>query len=632
MIDVEVPEAATNEQGPSSVEITIEHFKNDPVIAASYKKDAGVIEGYSLEVHTSMVIGQFERYFAPSWDSSLMPSDHFRSLLAVHDVMKPEAVENGEKGKAHEYTLKVAIPALVKEGFSENELKIARAVIDQDIIGDCFKKKISPEMAAGEIAQMATALNVANRDMLMFLRAYYVCDAGSYTHDAGSVGGLLDGIFEFDREAGKVEFSKHYQALFSDIEKSLPMEEIRYLGMTDIGFDSAKLQELEQELSEINQRIPERQSSVVEERRNLIYELYSDEEIQKDPRKSRWVKGTERTGPVQPDLTREERTQKTDRLLALNFPLGETGVTSLLNKRRSLETQIETEKLKKPDSLELDEVYEALRREGKLPEVKHDVNSDDVILSKANSPPFELTVPIDSRTVAVKEKAIGEIWFHSTNHLAMIVNSGGLGTQSWIQKNTPEYYQLMVENSGARGGDIKDASLRSPLIEEDANVIYFRPGVVETYGTNIIAYDPSDLLLDTDLFFVREGRMHVEERLISDVCNREGDDLRTGDDTSSLHISLDKAYIAVDKSDYSKTVRQFLLSGYSREWIAQHVFSYRGVGVKFFDAQHAAVNEIKRRIETSRQKQDETRKIIAVPNPQGPHGSRMANLFQLKTV
>ena len=69
------------------------------VFPEPYAKVMEVWEKYTLERHTLMVLGQFEKYFSKTVLPASLKNSHFRLFLAIYDLGKPEAEIDGDKSK-----------------------------------------------------------------------------------------------------------------------------------------------------------------------------------------------------------------------------------------------------------------------------------------------------------------------------------------------------------------------------------------------------------------------------------------------------------------------------------------------------------------------------------------------------
>jgi len=172
-----------------------------------FAQDVGVCQGYTLKQHTQLVLNQFEHYYHDTPLPGLIDKRFFRLLLALHDIGKPKAIENGDKKLQHLFTPPMVKDILKTLHFSIQEINIGLALLSQDPLGGYLKNKIDLKSAAGQIKKMAQKTELSLEIFYNLLLVYYKCDAGSYTVDAGGLPGL-DHLFEFDRKNRKIEFAE----------------------------------------------------------------------------------------------------------------------------------------------------------------------------------------------------------------------------------------------------------------------------------------------------------------------------------------------------------------------------------------------------------------------------------------
>ncbi|HWA51973.1 MAG TPA: hypothetical protein VG895_02905 [Patescibacteria group bacterium] len=303
-------------------------------------------------------------------------------------------------------------------------------------------------------------------------------------------------------------------------------------------------------------------------------------------------------------------------------------LSSLDKEVKDLDREINEEELKRSDSEDLaiavSRVHGVVKNTFGI-ELSSKLAPGDSFLEMAGREPVQ-------REEDKGEKVSHEVWFHTTRHLGHIIETGGLATQSWMERHDPEYFSLHQENSSKNNFKGIDYDKWSPMQEEDKDRIFFS---VDThfdgmdYGNNIIAYAPEDILADNNLYFY-EGKFgkFPYERVVSDVCDTENDSVPPNGD-SDLLLPLGNAYIGVPKSDYQKTCIQLLKNGYSEGWIREHTLSYRG-NIYEHKGQIVAANEIKRRINNKRLEEGNKR-FTAVGNPNAKT-PEFPNIRQLVTI
>lgn len=198
-------------------------LKDSPYLKALYEMSAGVSEGYRTDEHTVMAMNQFEKYFADNFKSSLLTKADFRLMFSLHDIGKPAGVHFTKSTTSqHEYTKKVLVYALQTTGLPSNKIDNVIALVDQDILGDYIKGNKDVRTSAVEINNLAATIGMPPSELLKTLRIFYICDAGSYTADAGGQASL-DYLFQFHPEEHRIEFSKDteekYQRLIQEISQ-----------------------------------------------------------------------------------------------------------------------------------------------------------------------------------------------------------------------------------------------------------------------------------------------------------------------------------------------------------------------------------------------------------------------------
>ncbi len=199
-------------------------LKTSPYLKTLYEMSSGVGEGYSTEEHTQMVMDQFEKYFSGNFVSTFLTRDDFRLMLSLHDIGKPLGVyATGSTSVQHEYTKKVLTYVLQATGIQPQKVDTIMSLLDQDILGEYFKGQTDGKNSAVQINALAETIGVLPRDLVNTLRMFYICDAGSYTADAGGQVSL-DSLFVFDHNDGNNTVS------FSDENETKYQELLRQIG------------------------------------------------------------------------------------------------------------------------------------------------------------------------------------------------------------------------------------------------------------------------------------------------------------------------------------------------------------------------------------------------------------------
>ena len=179
----------------------------EKALSKEFDADSGVREKYSIKTHTLMVMGQFEKYFSKNELPAGVHKRLFRTFLALHDIGKAEAIrKTGDKHNQHIFTVEIMGSVLNQLNFSDQEVKIALALVSEDVIGGYIKGNYSGKGTTEKLAIMAENAGLPICNFLKLLLIYYQVDAGSYTEDAGGIKSL-DHLFVFDGGKGWMDFS-----------------------------------------------------------------------------------------------------------------------------------------------------------------------------------------------------------------------------------------------------------------------------------------------------------------------------------------------------------------------------------------------------------------------------------------
>jgi hypothetical protein len=219
--DQRIREAINQEKFSPSEFIDI--LKESPYLKKLYEMSSGVGEGYSTEKHTQMVMNQFEKYFSGNFKSTFLTRDDFRLMLSLHDIGKPLGVyATGSTSAQHEYTKRVLTYALQATGIPPQKVDTIMCLVDQDILGEYFKGQINSQNSATQINTLAETIGVSPKELVNTLKVFYICDAGSYTTDAGGQASL-DSLFVFDHNDGnnRVSFSDEIETKYQELLRRL---------------------------------------------------------------------------------------------------------------------------------------------------------------------------------------------------------------------------------------------------------------------------------------------------------------------------------------------------------------------------------------------------------------------------
>jgi len=180
-----------------------------------YSADAGVWERYTIGQHTEMVLTQFDRYFGETPLPGDIDHNFFRTMLALHDIGKPQAIRKGNKALQHHFTVPIMDSTLDILGFNEEERNLAKALVDGDFLGDALKGG-DITLSAERIINASKASSLNDKNFFDLLTVFYRVDAGSYTVDAGGKP-ALDRLFVFNRESRQLNFAPAQQQIVDNL-------------------------------------------------------------------------------------------------------------------------------------------------------------------------------------------------------------------------------------------------------------------------------------------------------------------------------------------------------------------------------------------------------------------------------
>jgi hypothetical protein len=150
-----------------------------PEVAAALDGPTGTPEFGTIREHTQVVLDNFERSGAttgvPELDA-VMPT-----ILALHDIGKPAAIAKRNKNLQHQETLPILERVMRAEGATDQQIAFAKALVDQDIIGQLVKGQIDVETAYRQLALQGNAAGLTQQQFHNIALAMYNADAGSYS-------------------------------------------------------------------------------------------------------------------------------------------------------------------------------------------------------------------------------------------------------------------------------------------------------------------------------------------------------------------------------------------------------------------------------------------------------------------
>jgi hypothetical protein len=165
----------------------IDYLSGDPQLKELFEASAGVWEGYSIKTHTLMVFKVFAEQFALYKKqykfrvlSDVRLFETLKFTIALHDIGKPYAIDQGNKDRQHEYTLPILEEVFSRFDFSENETKLAKALVSNDFMGDLVRGIIDPKTAKRKFTKIAKEAGMSLADYVPLQFLFYTIDAGSY--------------------------------------------------------------------------------------------------------------------------------------------------------------------------------------------------------------------------------------------------------------------------------------------------------------------------------------------------------------------------------------------------------------------------------------------------------------------
>ncbi|MCM2323391.1 MAG: hypothetical protein NDJ90_09035 [Oligoflexia bacterium] len=154
---------------------------------ALFAADSGVMEGYTIQEHTLRVYkvfaGQVAKWAVPAEHATLL-----KYVIALHDIGKPEAIAAGSKQLQHQYTLPILASTMKKAGFTAPEVRVAEALVGNDVIGAMLQQRITPTEAHRRLLVLAEKSGLNPMDFFRLQSFYYTCDAASYPY-------LMENVF-----------------------------------------------------------------------------------------------------------------------------------------------------------------------------------------------------------------------------------------------------------------------------------------------------------------------------------------------------------------------------------------------------------------------------------------------------
>lgn len=192
---------------------------NDANISNLFAADAGVHEHYTIKEHTLRVLQVFQTqksYYQLEQlklAAGVRLSETLIMTIALHDIGKPRAITAGNKWLQHEFTIPILEEQFIKYQYSSNEIDLAKALVDNDIIGELLQGQLTAEQAVTKLQVCANEAHMQLKDFFALQQLFYVSDAGSYPF-------LLKQVFKREQNNQLVPHAEAFKQLADLIQKT----------------------------------------------------------------------------------------------------------------------------------------------------------------------------------------------------------------------------------------------------------------------------------------------------------------------------------------------------------------------------------------------------------------------------
>ena len=159
-----------------------------PGVAKQYPRSSYTEMG-SIESHTTDVGREWEKQLSHEELAGI--SDRFgsdvekvmASAIALHDIGKAEAIEEGEgKFAQHKHTIPILQTVLRDEGFSEQDVSLVTELMNHDLIGPLFRRRGTDREVAEKLTEKAEKVGMSVADFATLQLAFYQADAAAYPY------------------------------------------------------------------------------------------------------------------------------------------------------------------------------------------------------------------------------------------------------------------------------------------------------------------------------------------------------------------------------------------------------------------------------------------------------------------
>lgn len=200
--------------------------------AAAFQQPNSQKHPISLRDHTYMVCMGFEdlglQVPAPFQEST------FRLMLALHDIGKPDAWQNGHKHWQHSITDQMIQVHSSELPVSGAQLSLIRSLVRGDYLGLFLRGRSSLDTTNAALIELSQQMRVTHRQALAAVTTFYQVDAISYSAytvkryfphhlDSFSLKPKLEGVFAWSAsgrpqvapDRSRLVFSPRYEYLYS---------------------------------------------------------------------------------------------------------------------------------------------------------------------------------------------------------------------------------------------------------------------------------------------------------------------------------------------------------------------------------------------------------------------------------
>ncbi|MFK8137860.1 MAG: hypothetical protein AB8E15_05835 [Bdellovibrionales bacterium] len=199
--------------------LVMDFLSRDKELKKLFSSSAGVWEGYPIRRHTQMVYDTFAEQLPHfSIRDVKTPSQIdivrlFRFVISIHDIGKPLAITNEGKHAQHKYTTPIIERVMGENGFSKEEINLAKNIVSNDVLGEVMLGHKSTKEALRKIQELASSNTMSVSDYFLVQSFFYTIDAASYPY-------LRETVFRETRNKQILPKSKAFNQLASLVKSN----------------------------------------------------------------------------------------------------------------------------------------------------------------------------------------------------------------------------------------------------------------------------------------------------------------------------------------------------------------------------------------------------------------------------